>query len=451
MLRLTEPKEFLSDLYDFAVQAANPSRFMSQHLPEPVKGRTFVVGAGKAAATMAKAFEAAWMAAGHGALEGLVVAPEGVKEVKEHCGRIELLRAAHPVPNKASLDAARRILGIAETLGSDDQMIALLSGGGSALLSLPPPEISFETKRIIHQQLLSSGATISEMNCVRKQFSLIKGGRLAQAAFPAKTVSLILSDIPGDLPHCVASGPTIADESNEIDALRIVERYQLELPEEAINWLKVPQSKTPSPFDAELSAARHTIVGSAQCSLEAAAKHARSKGLAAHILSDCIQGEAREAGKVHGGIVRQMINYNQPLPVPSILLSGGETTVTVTGDGRGGRNAEFALGFAIEIAGLKDVHGLVADTDGIDGMGSNAGVFCSGSTVSQLRSKKIDPYRALANNDALTPFEAIGALHVTGPTGTNVNDFRAIAVGFETDLPAYRDSEKLAQSKLDIE
>ena len=424
---IEDPRRFLRSLFDAAVAAADPERLIGRFLPAPVEGRTVVVGAGKASAAMAAALERAWRARGHGRLEGIVVTRYGHARA---CEDIEIIEAAHPVPDDKGAAAAGRILDLVKDLGPADQVIALLSGGGSALLSLPPAAVGDEAKRAVNRALLASGASIHEINCVRKHLSRIKGGRLARAAHPAKVISLVLSDIPGDNPALVASGPTLPDRATRADALAIIERYQVELPEAAIAWLKSEAAEAPRPGDPDFAGDSHFIIATAQMSLEAAAAAARAAGIEPYILSDSIEGEARDVGAVHAAIARQVVERGQPFPRPCLLLSGGETTVTVRAKGgRGGRNTEFLLAFAIGIAGVSGVTALAADTDGIDGTEDNAGAFCDGDTSARLfeRGGK-NPKSYLADNDAFAAFMELDDLLVTGPTRTNVNDLRAILI-----------------------
>jgi hydroxypyruvate reductase len=423
---IEDPRQFLKSLFDAAVAAADPERVIGGFLPAPAKGRTVVIGAGKASAAMAASFERAWKARGLGRLEGIVVTRYGHAHP---CEDIEILEAAHPVPDEKGAAAAGRILDLVKNLGPDDQVIALLSGGGSALLSLPPDAVGKEVKRAVNRVLLASGASIHEINCVRKHLSLIKGGRLARAAHPAEVISLVLSDIPGDNPALVASGPTLPDTTTRADALGIVDRYRMELPKAAMAWLRSEAADAPKPGDPDFASDSHAVIATAQISLEAAAAAARAAGLTPHILSDSIEGEARDVGAVHAAIARQVVAKGQPFARPCVLLSGGETTVTVASkDGRGGRNAEFLLAFAIGIAGVPGVTALAADTDGIDGTEDNAGAFCDGESSARLFARGKNPKSYLANNDSFAAFMELGDLLVTGPTRTNVNDFRAILI-----------------------
>jgi glycerate 2-kinase len=421
---MADRRAFLKSLFDAAVAAADPARMIADYLPAPVKGRTVVVGAGKASAAMASAFEAAWMARGNGPLEGLVVTRYGHAHP---CEQIEIVEAAHPVPDAQGAAAAGRILELVRDLGPDDQVVALISGGGSALLSLPPTSIGAEVKRAVNKVLLQSGASIHEMNCVRKHLSLIKGGRLARAAHPARVHSLVLSDIPGDDPALVASGPTIPDRATRADALAIVERYRMELPAAAMDWLGREAAEAPKPDDGDFAGDTQRVIAAAQMSLEAAAAAAEAAGVRAHILSDSIEGEARDVGSVHAALARQIAAHGQPFSRPCVVLSGGETTVTVRAKGgRGGRNVEFLLAFAIGISGIPGITAMAADTDGIDGTEDNAGAFCDGETAGKLFAGGVNPKSYLSENNAYTAFQSLGDLLITGPTRTNVNDFRAI-------------------------
>ncbi len=423
---MREPRALLRHLFDVAVAAADPARVIGGHLPPEVPGRTVVVGAGKASAAMAAAFEAAWEAAGRGPLEGLVVTRYGHAHP---CRHIEIVEAAHPVPDEHGAAAAGRILDLVSGLGAQDQVVALVSGGGSSLLSLPPEAVGAEAKRQVNRVLLASGASIHEMNCVRKHLSRIKGGRLAAAAHPARVHSLVLSDIPGDDPALVASGPTIPDPASRADALAIAQRYGMDLPAAARAFLESPEADAPKPDDPGFERDTVAVIAAAEMSLKAAAEAARAEGLEVHILSDAIEGEARDVGRVHAAIARRVAGKGEPFRRPCLILSGGETTVTVkAGGGRGGRNVEFLLSLAVGIAGLEGVTALAADTDGIDGTEDNAGAVCDGGTVGRLAALGLTAKGFLAGNDAYTAFERLGDLVVTGPTRTNVNDFRAILI-----------------------
>jgi hydroxypyruvate reductase len=418
-------------MFDAAVEVAQPARTIPAHLPVPPKGRTIVVGAGKASAAMASAVEATWP----GPLEGLVLTRYGHAVP---CQRIEIVEASLPVADESGRDAARRILDLVSDLGEDDLVLALVSGGGSALLSLPALGLTFEDKQAINKALLRSGATISEMNCVRKHLSLIKGGRLAAAAFPAKVVTLLISDVPGDDPSVIASGPTVPDSSTAAEALNILRKYGIEQPSVVIRHLEMAPEETPKPGDPRLTRTETRVVATPQRSLEAAAEVARRAGVAPLILGDAIEGEAREVAKVMAAIARQVSRYGQPHRPPCVLLSGGETTVTLRGNGRGGRNAEFLLALAVALEDQPGIHAIACDTDGVDGSEDNAGAIASDDTLRRSRSAAVDAKAHLANNDGYGFFAALGDLVVTGPTLTNVNDFRAILITHGTTEAAQR-------------
>jgi hydroxypyruvate reductase len=415
------PREFLRSLFDAALAAADPVRCVAPNLPPPPKGRTIVVGAGKAAAKMAHAVEAHWP----GPLAGLVVTRYGHGVP---CARIEVIEAAHPVPDAAGQQAAARILGMVQGLTSDDLVLCLISGGGSALLALPAPGLTLDDKRAVNRALLKSGANIAEMNCVRKHLSAIKGGRLAAAAAPAQLVSLLISDVPGDDPAVIASGPTVADPTTFADALAVLEKYGIGEPKSVIAHLRDGKDETPKPGDPRLARAEARLIARPQDALEAAAAAARRAGITPVILGDSIEGEAREVALVHAGIARQVRRHAQPAPAPAVLLSGGETTVTVRGRGRGGRNAEFLLALAVALSGEPGVHAVAGDTDGIDGTEDNAGALLAPDSLARAAVQGIEARHALADNDGYGFFAALGDLIVTGPTRTNVNDFRAILI-----------------------
>lgn len=408
-------------MFDAAVAAAQPSRCVPPHLPAPPAGRTVVIGAGKASAAMARALEQHW----EGPLEGLVVTRYGYAVP---CDRIEIVEAAHPVPDQAGTQAASRILRLVSDLTEDDLLICLISGGGSALLALPAPRLTLAHKQAVNAALLRSGATIGEMNCVRKHLSAIKGGRLAAVAAPARVLTLLISDVPGDDPGTIASGPTVADPTTFADARAILQRYSVPLPDPVREHLERAEDETPKPGDPRLARAESVIVAAPQLSLEAAAGIARSHGVTPMILGDSLEGEAREVALVHAGIAAQVRRHTQPLPAPCVLLSGGETTVTVRGSGRGGRNAEFALALAIALRGAPGVYGIACDTDGVDGTEDNAGAIVLPDTLERARSVGLGAREYLDNNDGYGFFSALGDLVVTGPTLTNVNDFRAVFV-----------------------
>ena len=416
-----DPRRFLIDIFDAAVVAAQPELTIRRWLPQKPVGRTVVIGAGKGSAQMARAFERAW----DGPLEGLVVTRYGYATA---CERIEVVEAAHPVPDKAGLEAARRLLAAVNRLPADDLVVALISGGGSALLPLPAPGLTLDDEIEVNEALLASGAPIAAMNAIRKHVSTIKGGRLAAAAFPARVVSLVVSDIPGDNPALVASGPTVPDGATRQDALAIVEAYRMALPDRVMAHMNSSAADAPRPDDERFGRNEVRIVASAAVSLEAAAAEAKRHGIEAVILSDSIEGEAREVGAVHAAIAREVASRSRPFAKPVLVLSGGETTVTLRSKGKGGRNSEFLLSFALGIDGAGEIHALAADTDGIDGSENNAGAFADATTVSRIRAAGGDAKAFLQGNDAWTAFNAIGDLFVTGPTGTNVNDLRAILV-----------------------
>lgn len=423
---MLDPKSFLISIFNAAVAAADPERTIRDHLPARPKGRTIVIGAGKGSAQMAAAFEKVW----DGPIEGLVVTRYGYGA---RCERIEIIEAAHPVPDAAGLKASRRLLEKVQGLTADDLVVALISGGGSALLPSPAAGLTLADEIAVNEALLASGAPIAAMNTIRKHLSTIKGGRLAAAAWPAKLVSLVVSDIPGDNPALVASGPTVPDSGNRADALASIAAYGMKLPDAVMAHINSPEADAPDPDDQRFSRNEVHLIASAGVSLEAAAAEAKRQGIEAVILSDSIEGEAREVGGVHAAIAREVATRNRPFKKPVLILSGGETTVTLRAPvdgkrGKGGRNSEFLLAFAIGISGAEGIHALAADTDGIDGSEDNAGAFADGSTVSRMRAAGIDAKAMLAGNNAWTAFNAIGDLFVPGPTGTNVNDLRAILI-----------------------
>ena len=411
----------LRQMFDAAVAAALPERIVADRLPPRPKGRTVVVGAGKASAAMARAFENAW----DGEVSGLVVTRYGHAVP---CERIEIVEAAHPVPDAAGQDAAGRILDLVSNLGPDDLVVALISGGGSSLLALPADGLSLDDKQAVSKALLRSGATIQEMNAVRKHLSKIKGGRLAAAAHPAKVTALAISDVPGDDLSVIASGPTVPDPSTFATARNILRRYGIEPPESVRRHLEAAGDETPKPNDPRLADAETILIATPMRSLEAAADAARAAGITPLILGDAIEGEAREVGVALAGIARSARDHGHPLPAPCVLLSGGETTVTVKGDGRGGRNVECLLGLTIALAGTPGIFALMADTDGVDGAEEVAGAIVTPDTLERARDLGRDPQADLDANDAHTLFKALNDQVVTGPTLTNVNDFRAVLV-----------------------
>lgn len=417
----TYPKQFLRSLYDSAVDAVSAAHCLPAFLPEPPKGRTIVIGAGKGAAAMAQVVEQHWQ----GELTGLVVTRYGHGAA---CRKIEVIEAAHPVPDAAGQDAARRILDLVHGLGPDDLVICLITGGGSALLSLPAPGISLEQKQALNKALLRSGAAIDEMNCVRKHLSAIKGGRLGLACAPARVVTLLISDVPGDNPATIASGPTLPDDTSCEQALAILRKYAIEVPANIEEHLRSGAGDTPPAGDARFASNEHYIIATAQDALEAAAAKARAAGITPYILSDSIEGEARDVGIVHAALARHVTQRGEPFQAPCVILSGGETTVTVRGTGRGGRNVEFLLSLAVTLDGHPGIHALACDTDGIDGSEDNAGALYGPDTAQRARALDLNARQHLANNDGYSYFAALDDLIVSGPTRTNVNDFRAILI-----------------------
>jgi hydroxypyruvate reductase len=391
------------------------------HLPARPAGRTIVVGAGKAAGAMAKAVEDRWP----GSLEGLVVTRYGHGAA---CRRIEVVEAGHPVPDAAGREAAERILASVQGLTADDLVLCLISGGGSALLALPAPGVTLADKQGLNKALLKSGATISEMNCVRKHLSSIKGGRLAAAAAPAQVVALLISDVPGDDPSVIASGPTVADPTTSEDALAILDKYGIAAPPQVRAYLESDESETLKPGDPRLAGVVNIVVATPESSLQAAAAVARRAGVTPVVLANDIEGEARDVALVHAAIARHVHEFDQPAAAPCVLISGGETTVTVRGAGRGGRNAEFLLALGVALNGRPGVYALAADTDGIDGTEDNAGALLAPDSLARAAAAGVVAKARLADNDGYSFFSAIGDLIVTGPTRTNVNDFRAILV-----------------------
>ena len=417
----TSPRTLLKQMFAAAVEAAQPVHCIPKFLPEQPKGRLIVIGAGKASAAMAKAFEDSWP----GELSGVVLTRYGYQIP---CQRIEILEASHPVPDAAGLSASRRILQTVQGLSADDTVVCLISGGGSALLTLPFDGISLEEKQAVNRELLRSGANICEMNTIRRHLSSIKGGRLAAACYPARVVNLLISDVPGDNPGDIASGPTVADATTCADALALVKRYGMSLPASAMAVLESGRGESVKPGDPRLSKVETHLITAPQIALEAAAQVARKAGITPYILGDAIEGEARDVGKVMAGLARQVAMRQQPFTPPCVLLSGGETTVTVRGQGRGGRNVEFLLSLAVSLDGLPGVCALAGDTDGVDGQEEIAGAYLFPDSLSRAWAKGIRPKDALANNDGHGFFEALGDSLITGPTLTNVNDFRAILI-----------------------
>ena len=423
-----DPRTLLRQMFDAAVASAQPALCLPPHLPKPPSspnGRTIVIGAGKASAAMAHALEDHWP----GPLEGLVVTRYGYEVA---CERIEIAQAAHPVPDEAGLVASRRIAAMVTGLTADDLVIALISGGGSSLLVAPAPGLTLADKRAVNAALLVSGATINEMNCVRRHLSALKGGRLGALCHPARVVTLLISDVPGDDPRDIASGPTVADPTTCADALAIIDRYEMDVPDAVRRLLESNGCESVKPGDPRLArsglANDVRMITAPQLALEAAAKVARDAGVAAHILGDSLEGEARDLGKAMAGIARQVATRGQPFEAPCVLLSGGETTVTVRGSGRGGRNVEFLLSLAVALDGLAGVHAIAGDTDGVDGAEEIAGAHVTPDTLARAWAAGVNPRASLDSNDAHTFFRDLGDSVITGPTLTNVNDFRAILV-----------------------
>ena len=436
---IEDPRAFLRALFNIAVERAMPGHVMAGHLPLPPAGRTRVIGGGKASGAMAAALDALWPA--DAPLEGLVLTryKHTPPAYAAKPGRIRVLEAAHPVPDEAGRRGALQMFDAVRGLNADDLVIALISGGGSALLSLPADGLSFEAKQQVNRALLASGASIDEMNCVRKHLSAIKGGRLAAACAPARVLTLLISDVPGDTPEVIASGPTLPDPSTCADALAIIDRYRIALPTAARAGLESGAYETPKPCDLRFAGHALRMIATPQQSLEAAAARARSAGIDAHILSDEIEGESREVGKVHAALARAVARRGAPFAKPCVILSGGETTVTLKRKGgesgspaglggRGGRASEFLLGCVIALQGQPGVHVLAADTDGIDGIEDNAGAILSPDTLARAAALGLKPAEFLDRNDAYSFFHALGDLVVTGPTFTNVNDFRALLI-----------------------
>ena len=408
---------FLASLFDAAVAAADPMKILAPALPAPPKGRTVVIGAGKGAAQLAQAFEAAWQ----GPFSGVIVTRYGYGAP---CKTIKVLEAAHPVPDAAGVKAAAALMAAVQGLTPDDLVIALICGGGSSLLPAPPDGLDLADIQTLNEALLASGAPIGVMNDIRKQFSQINGGRLAELAAPARVVTLVVSDVPGDDPGAVASGPTVAGRASSAAVRATVQARGITLPPKCAAYLA---QATDEGTDKGGDDTR--LIASATLSLKAAAKAARVQGVTPWIMSDRIEGEARDVALVHAALAQQIQTSGVPFPAPMVMLSGGETTVTLRHKGRGGRNSEFALSLALALEGQQGITALAADTDGIDGSEDNAGAYVDGQTTTSLRAAGIDPAEHLQKNNAYSAFAAIDALFETGPTGTNVNDFRAILIG----------------------
>jgi glycerate 2-kinase len=416
-----EPRVLLRRMFDAAIASAQPALCVPPHLPAPPRGRFIVIGAGKASAAMARAVEESWT----GPLSGLVVTRYGYAVP---CERIDIVEAAHPVPDAAGMHAAQRMLEKVGGLTEDDLVLCLISGGGSALLPLPAAGLTLDLKQAVSRALLASGATISEMNCVRRHLSGIKGGRLGAACHPARVLTLLISDVPCDRPIDIASGPTVADPTTCDDALAIVRRYAIELPAPVRETLESGRGESVKPGDPRLARSTVRMIATPQMALEAAARVARAAGIEAYILGDAIEGEARDVGKVFAGMALQTAERGEPFAAPCVLLSGGETTVTVRGSGRGGRNVEYLLSLAIALEGHRRIHALAGDTDGVDGQEEIAGGHIGPDSLARAWALGLRPKDMLDNNDGHGFFSALGDSVITGPTLTNVNDFRAILI-----------------------
>jgi hydroxypyruvate reductase len=411
----------LRRMFEAAVDSARPSLCLPPALPAPPPGRTIVIGAGKAAAAMALAVEQHWP----GPLSGLVVTRYGHRVPTS---RVEVAEAAHPVPDAAGEAAARRMLDLLRGLGPDDLVLCLISGGGSALLALPAPGIALADKQAVTGALLRSGAAISEINCVRKHLSAVKGGRLAALAAPARLVTLAISDVPGDDPSVIASGPTVPDPTTLAEARAVLAKYGIEPPPAVAARLADPAAETPKPGDAAFARAEYRLIATPHQALEAAARVAAGAGWRPLVLGDALEGEAREMAKVMAGIVRSIRDHAQPIAGPAVILSGGEATVTIRGKGKGGPNAEFALALALALKNTRGVEAVACDTDGVDGSENNAGAMIYPDTLERAHALGLHPEAQLEDNNSYSFFKVLNDIVETGPTLTNVNDFRAILV-----------------------
>ncbi len=414
-----DPRAVLRALFEATVAAARPELCVPAALPEARDGRLIVVGAGKAAAAMARAVEGAWT----GPIGGAVVTRRGQALP---CRHVEILEASHPVPDEASVAAARRMLALAEGAGPDDTVLCLISGGGSSLMVLPGEGLTLDDKRAVNRALLASGAGIGDMNCVRRHLSGIKGGRLAAAAHPARVITLAISDVPGDRFLDIASGPTVADPTTCRDALDVVERWAVDLPPAARALLESGRGESVKPGDPRLARAEARLIATPRLALAAASDRARALGLTPLMLGDRIEGEARDVARALAGIALAAADHGEPVKAPAVILSGGETTVTLRGTGRGGRNVEFQLALALALQGRTGIYALAADTDGVDGVEEVAGAYLDPTTLTRAHALGLDPAAFLARNDAHAFFEALDDRLITGPTSTNVNDFRAM-------------------------
>ncbi len=416
---MTPDFDILEEMFHAAVAAADPAKALSRHLPAERDMPCVVVGAGKASAVMAAEFERRWQ----GRVSGAVVVPYGSGV---QCSQIEVLEASHPVPDASGMAAAQRMMELVTGLGPRDLVLALISGGGSSLLPLPPPGLTLEDEQELNRALLASGAPISVMNAIRREASGIKGGRLALAAWPARVITYVISDVPDDNPADVASGPTVPAHPVAGEAIRLIDRYRISLPRRVAEHIREARSPPPNADDPQFHDHETHVIASASESLRAAAAVAEQRGLTPFILSSSVEGEARVVGEVHASVCREVSRFNRPFQRPAAILSGGETTVTLTGKGSGGRNTEFLLSWALAMEGLSGVSAMAADTDGKDGSGSNAGAFADGTTAGAIAARGLDPADLLNANNSYRAFEEAGTLFNTGPTGTNVNDFRAI-------------------------
>lgn len=418
-VKMTEnPKTFLRKLFDVAVDAAQPRLRVPGFLPPPPRGRTIVAGAGKAGAAMVQAVEANW----DGPLEGLVITRYGHGLPTQ---KVEVVEASHPVPDAAGFEAAQRVNAIVQGLSEDDLVLFLISGGGSALMTAPAEGVSLEDKQAVNKALLACGAHIGEINCVRKHLSAIKGGRLAANAYPAKRVALMISDVPGDEPSVIASGPTVGDPSTRAEALGVIEKYELNVPPAILDYLASPASETPKPGDERLVDVENHVIAAPSQSLAAATAVAEAAGVKVVDLGDLVEGEARDVGRAQARMALEIAQADRP---PTLIISGGECTVTIAGSGKGGPNTEYLMGMALELNGAAGIHALACDTDGIDGAMDNAGAMIDPTTLARAQGAGLNTAAMLADNDAHAYFLALGDLVVSGPTHTNVNDFRAILI-----------------------